>query len=148
MVLPPQEVIRPEPRGASREEALRRALRFLPCNDDVQAAEHASRIMPDAPDEYVRYLERSGCHRLSLELEGRRIGTVWISVHGDVAHVDGAVCVSQEFSASEVFLPKVEALAKALGTTKLSMVTSRPGLIKKLYAQGYGLIEARLIKAL
>jgi hypothetical protein len=148
MVLPAQEVIREELRGITREEALRRSLKFLSCHDEAQACVDATRIMSNAPDEYVRYLEQSGCHRLSVEFEGLRIGTVWISVHGDVAHVAGAVCSSQNFSACDVFMPKVEALALALGKSKISMVTARPGLIKKLSDQGYGLIEARLIKSL
>ena len=138
----------PTPRGFSREDALAKAVNLLICEDEKSATADALRIPEEVPGDYVKELEASGAVRLSVNLGGSRVGTIWLTFAGDVAHVAAAVCNEPESGAVDTFLPVVESLAKKLGKKRLSLVTARPGLIRKLSSAGFGLLEARLIKTL
>ena len=143
-----QVVSLPTPRGTTREAALAKAVRLLICNDEETASCDLLRIPEEVPGDYVKELESAGAVRLEVQLDGRRVGTVWLTFSGDVAHVAAAVCNDPQISAIEVFLPVVERFASALGKKRLSLVTARPGLIRKLANEGFGLLETRLIKTL
>jgi hypothetical protein len=138
----------PTPRGFSREAALGKAVSLLICKDQDAATADVLRIPEEVPGDYVKELESSGALRLSVNLSGERVGTIWLTFADDVAHVAAAVCNEPEAAAIETFLPVVESLALKLGKKRLSLVTARPGLIRKLSTAGFGLLEARLIKNL
>jgi hypothetical protein len=124
------------------------AIRLLICKDQETASSDLLRIPEEVPGDYVKELESNGAVRLEVQLDGRRVGTVWLTFSGEVAHVAAAVCNDPQASAIETFLPIVERLAKALGKKRLSLVTARPGLIRQLANAGFGLLETRLIKTL
>lgn len=84
-----------------------------------------------------------GCALLDVIEDGRVVGAVAVEVRGEVATIKAA---SSEGLATYTELALIEAMLRRRGVRRIGLYTRRPGLVRKLLAQGYELAECHLTK--
>lgn len=86
-----------------------------------------------------------GCELFALHEEGRQVGAVAVRIEGDVATITAA---ASDGLMTYSHLAMLEDQLRARGVRHLGMYTKRPGLLRRLIGQGYGVVQAELIKEL
>lgn len=139
------------PKGMTRADALRRTVELDLCRDSEAAADDAG-LIPGAREGLADWLKQetdSGhLHRIAINCEGERNGTIWASIEEKRFHIVAAAIQPGGPDGVLQALPILEKAAHKLGCETISCHTARPGLIHRLSKAGFGLGEALLIKNL
>jgi hypothetical protein len=139
------------PKGMTRADALRRTVELDLCRSNESAADDAG-LIPGAREGLADWLKQETAaghlHRVAINCEGDRKGTVWFCIEDKRCHVVAAAIQPGGPDGVLQALPILERAAVKLGCETISCHTARPGLINRLSQVGFGLGEVLLIKNL
>jgi hypothetical protein len=139
------------PKGMTRADALRRTVELDLCRNSEAAADDAG-LIPGAREGLSDWLKQETAagrlHRIAINSQGERKGTVWACIEEKRFHVVAAAIQPGGPDGVLHALPMLEHAAAKLGCETISCHTARPGLINRLSQVGFGLGEVLLIKNL
>lgn len=84
-----------------------------------------------------------GCALLDVVEDGAIVGAVAVRIEGAAATITAA---ASSGAATYLELAMIERLLSARGVRRVGMFTQRPGLVRRLLAQGYAIAECELVK--
>lgn len=137
------------PRNTTAKKSLLADFILRPCRWDETAAAWSKLLPHDSPEDY-------GAHFSKLVKEGKAAAYEVTGPTGRVAIVVGtinrtyalpelmilgAISAENMQTATEDFLPEIEAKARELGCATVCFHTMRPGLVAKFLKQGGELVE-------
>ena len=86
-----------------------------------------------------------GCSLLDVLEDGRIVGAVAVRIEGSQATIMAA---TGNGVATYAELACIERMLAARGVRRVGLFTKRPGLVRQLIGQGYGIAECELFKEL
>lgn len=111
--------------------------------DRAACIERLRQVEPYAVDGATVDEMVEGCALLDVIEAGQVVGAVAVDVRGEVATIRAA---ASEGRATYAELTLIEALLRRQGVREVHLYTRRPGLVRKLLAQGYELAECHMRK--
>lgn len=121
------------------------SVRPVPQDQRAAAIEQLRPVERHATDAATADDMAQGCELWHIVEAQQVVGVVAVEVIGDRATVKAAASGGHNFAAE---LQAIEGALRRRGVRVMGMWTRRPGLVRKLMAQGYEIAQAEIVKGL